>query len=927
MGITIGILGGLAAGAAGATLVTAALVGIGTALAYDYVIDSMQEDMQTDTMSGRNVSSKDAIASRKIIYGTVRTGGTIIHQAVNGTDNKYLHTIFAVCEGEVHNIDTVYADDRVLSNSLSSSPSHSGLNYNWQSPIPSLGYELVSLTGKKSIGYNISGIPDWTGNRKVQDVAYVYLKLKYDADVWTNGFPNISFLVKGKKCYNPTLDSTQTGTWRTINFPTDTHRIDDEDTWEHTQNPVICLIDYMTNTKYGLGIPFADIDVDTAKASISKCNSTDSSYFTDNQNGLNRLYLCNGIVDTKQSYKNNISNILTCMNGKLVYAAGKFHIYAYAYTAPSTDDVITEDMIIGGIDLVTKQTRRTSYNRVKGQFVSKEESYIRTDYPEQNSAYVGNSAYDITEYDDDDGEILYLDQNYPFTTSNEHAQYLARLTLLRSRMQATAKFKTNLKGLKFAVGDNVKFSNSVLGYVDKIFEIQSMRINTSASDGITIDFEIKENSPLIYDVDANTRATFTTGSTITNWDGSVPTLSNLTLESFARNSDSIIKASWTAPDTQGDVRYTVTYTPSTEGADVIKRTTFTNADELFLTVENANETYTVSVTATSLQHLTTSDPVSATVQGAGIYVQSETIVRGTSANPTTAELNSLAKAQNQEVTNGTELIYLQVDAEGVVIDSTNFVYEAVELQQALLTGRNDNHVSPTASQNYLNNTTTNAGSFTNSQDWTLSAGNAVIADGVLKFTNANSLAYAYASTLTDLEVGTTYRGEFTISNTTLAGDPVVATIYNAETNVSFSTNAFTVSDGTKSFEFTAESSRVLFVFFGSNGEPNSFHIDNAKIQKNVAKAVMTKKISLPESIDGVTYTGSVTDLGGLTDTGVTATVVNDSTGYQYTLERLSTSSGISLVLLTVTASWTSIVDGVSIPLTATKVVNLNVVVD
>ena len=340
----------------------------------------------------------------------------------------------------------------------------------------------------------LSGVSDWSGNRKVQDVAYAYLKLKFDSAVWTNGFPNISFEVVGKKCYNPFLDSTQTGTWRTGNYPTNTHRINNENTWEHTQNPVVCLIDYMTNTKYGLGIPFEDIDHVSGKASISRCDLTDSNYFSTSQNNLNRLYLCNGIIDTKQSHKNNIANILTSMNGKLVYAAGKFHIYAYAYTAPTATDVISEDMIIGGIDLVTKQTRRTSYNRVKGQFVSKEDDYIRTDYPEQKSSSTGYPT-GTTAYDDADGEILYLDQNFPFTTSNEHAQYLARLTLLRSRMQATAKFKTNLKGLKFAVGDNIKFSNSVLGYVDKIFEVQSMRINTSASDGVTINFCLLYTSP------------------------------------------------------------------------------------------------------------------------------------------------------------------------------------------------------------------------------------------------------------------------------------------------------------------------------------------------------------------------------------------------------------------------------------------------
>ena len=98
---------------------------------------------------------------------------------------------------------------------------------------------------------------------------------------------------------------------------------------------------------------------------------SDNDWFSSGQNFLNKIYRCDGIVDTAQSYKNNITAILSSMNGQLSYSAGKFHIHAYKYIAPQNAQ-INEDMIIGSIDLVTKQTRKTSYNRVKGQFVSKE---------------------------------------------------------------------------------------------------------------------------------------------------------------------------------------------------------------------------------------------------------------------------------------------------------------------------------------------------------------------------------------------------------------------------------------------------------------------------------------------------------------------------------------------------------------------------
>ena len=132
MGITFGIATGVGAAAAGASTLIAVGVGLAAAAAYDYVIDSIVDNIKADTMSGRNVSAKNSVASRKVVYGPARLGGSIIHQVSSGTDNIALHTVFAVCEGEIQNIKTVYADDKVLATATGgNNPSHSFYNENW----------------------------------------------------------------------------------------------------------------------------------------------------------------------------------------------------------------------------------------------------------------------------------------------------------------------------------------------------------------------------------------------------------------------------------------------------------------------------------------------------------------------------------------------------------------------------------------------------------------------------------------------------------------------------------------------------------------------------------------------------------------------------------------------------------------------------
>ena len=210
-------------------------------------------------MSGRNVSSKNPVASRRVVV-EIRSGSTIDHQSVSGNDNKYLHTIYAVCEGENKSIKYVYYDDKTLA----TNSTLNGNNYSYGNDSTGWNLGITNQTTTDDIFIHsfmgtdtqpaLTGIPDWANNAnaKVAGVAYVYVRLKFNANYFPNGAPNISFLVRGKKLYNPFKDSTLSGA---PYYGNGTHRINGAG-WEYSNNPVICLIDYLTNTKYGVGIPF-----------------------------------------------------------------------------------------------------------------------------------------------------------------------------------------------------------------------------------------------------------------------------------------------------------------------------------------------------------------------------------------------------------------------------------------------------------------------------------------------------------------------------------------------------------------------------------------------------------------------------------------------------------------------------------------------
>ena len=734
MAFLVALGAGAAAVAVGASLVVAAAVGLGAAAVFDYVMDSMIDDISVDTMGGRTVTKKDSTASRKMVYGTVRTGGTIVYQANSGDDNEYLHNYVVFSDGEVDEITAIYFDDvKVMElNGSGNVRYYNKYSTNSDGSASTTGNKVYikvknGITSQVAIDASntSSQIPSqWTSAHRLRGIAYSYIQLEYSDEIYTNGFPKITAIIKGKKLYDPRQDSTATAY-----SGSGSQRLDDASTWGYTNNSAVCLLNYMLDDRIGLGESLDAFDATSLKASMDDCD-VDISL---SGGGTQKKYTCDGIIDSKNSHKANIQNILTSMNGQLLYSGGKYHVKSYNYETPHSQ-VVTEDMILGNIDVATKASRRSLYNRVKGKFVSEEDNYVMTEYPAQ-IYYLPNTTppNSVKQFEIDDGETLYHEYNLPMTTNNVRAQRLARLTMLRSRMQSSIKFTTNAKGLLYTVGDNIKVTNSTLGITEKVYQIQRLNVRPDAEKGLTVSIEAKENVEDFYNWSTTDELTFTSGLTVSLFDGAVSAPTGLRLEAYYENNKSKIRAEWTPSTSQGDIIYKVYYRKNaTHHRPIHQPYTYDTFIEIDVAERYQLEEVQVVVQAMRQATGVVSDSLSGTLIAAKIDKENaNNVIRGTVEDPTVHELSLLAFEAGINLNDGEQVTYLQID-NGEVVNSLQYEFEKLEL--STITQKVNNNIFAETFSEVVDN-----GTFNNTSNWDILGDSIAISNGKLNLSYTNSI--------------------------------------------------------------------------------------------------------------------------------------------------------------------------------------------
>lgn len=644
MAIIGGILAGGAAAAAGAAVVTAVVVGVATAAVVDYALTPEIPEHQGSqpTMQGRNVTTKNPVDPRDIVYGTVRKGGTIVYQSVSGHNNKYLHQVIALATGECESIDKIY-----------------------------FGSEKVWENGSKIGRYNTSGVlqvsvrtgadnqsvvnliddTQWSANRRLLNIAYIAITFIFNNDVYPNGVPKVSAVMKGKTCYDPRGSAT----------------ITQPEHWAHSRNPVICLYDYLRSSDYG-----ANLDNDL----FDETQITEAANYCDQNNAGRTRYRCDGVLSTKGTIRENIKNILSCMNGRLLFVDGKFRIEPSKYQTPSTK-VVNEDMIISSFVASSTIPRKQQYNKVKGEYVAEHDNYIASEYPPQTDST----------YQSNDGDELTLNVNLPFTTNTYDAQRLARQILKKSRRHKTVKFTTDARGFTHTVGDNILLSNYTLGITDHVYEITNMRVNITNETGITCDIEARENSSDAYNGVTGFEVAYT-GETSDLPEESVvftPEDPQYTLApAFDGEGNPATAVNIIIPEVQNmNVKYydilvgkTINsqfkwhakYTPTTNTVTHIEKNHL-SVNELKLKVRVVNQQGKKS-SYTAVQTIDITNKFEGTLYGKNIFYGDPDVA------PTTSDFASYFGRQPVD---GDEITVIEKNSQGVVLDSKTYTFVPDEL--------------------------------------------------------------------------------------------------------------------------------------------------------------------------------------------------------------------------------------------------------
>jgi hypothetical protein len=426
--------------------------------------------------SGQTFMVRDSIASRKIIYGTTRVSGVITYAQTIADE---LHIILAIATHEVESYNQFYFNDESLGidgNGWVQTPTKyankARILYRTGADDQSVMQELVDATAANA---EVSSEGLWTQDHKMSGIAYLYIVLISDTTAYANGIPNISVNVSGKKLYDTRSATTS-----------------------YSANPALVLYDYLTNTRYGLGIDSSEIDTAAFNTAANSCDETVSK----SDGSTESRYESNGTIDTSSSYANNIEAILSSMYGTFFYSGGVFSVKAGVYQVPTV--TLTENDFISELAIQTRQSKRDSANGIKGTFNPIETNYITTDYP---------SVISETFINEDDGDENIMDYPLPLTTSPTMAQRIARIALYRGREQMTISMKCNLQNaFNLQIGDSVMVTKQNLGFSSKVFQVAQWSFNIDNS-GLFVDLTLREISSSVYDYELADEKVFITNNT------------------------------------------------------------------------------------------------------------------------------------------------------------------------------------------------------------------------------------------------------------------------------------------------------------------------------------------------------------------------------------------------------------------------------
>ena len=501
---------------------------------------------QTD-LGSSTVAVRQPDLTRQNVFGHVRITRGYAHMKSTGV-NKSMHMILMLCEGELRAINEIWVNDYCIPRDWVDAEGN-----------VTQGRYKGYMTIRKHLGspsqladeQAVLNMPEWTTEHRLQGIAYLYITMKKNQDVYPSGVPNFTALVEGPTVFDPRADGQ---------------------VW--SGNIALFGRDFLTNEDYGFGALEDDIDDDNISAQANICDEivnvsavdyTMSALVTDTNiitlggdllelqygdrvqvvtsgtppaglsTGVNyyvipyqvlttpRIKLATnlgnamagveinitsagsgviyfrkngepryhggGIHDREFSLSKTLNDMCSSMSGRAVCVGGAWNLIAGAWRAPSL--ALNESDVRGnGMGFKSALSLSDSYNVVKGLFISPLNLFQESDYP---------SARYQQFIDADGGQESAKELALPFTPRPTTAQRIAKIELYRGRQGIAVTSDFSMKVLQAKCGDNIALTIDHLGWDGKAFELTQGALESTDGGGLVAGVALRETAQQIFD--------------------------------------------------------------------------------------------------------------------------------------------------------------------------------------------------------------------------------------------------------------------------------------------------------------------------------------------------------------------------------------------------------------------------------------------
>jgi len=519
---------------------------------YTLIQASNQEEV------GSKVQKRGVDAPRKVPYGRSIVDTVNVYNNVSNWQAVSLLKIFSIGVGEINAIKQVWVDDLALLQ-----------NHNTINPNTNPTYRMLRDNGdfvpafkKQHIGmqfrygqanenaseYAIAfGDGEWTTSHRGDRVPHIALVVNKSTDADTpilSPSYTLTALVEGVLVHDPRFHAVGVKEYEHSNnaVPLQNRSCG--------RNPAICLLDFLTDTYYGMGI---------SSTYLNEQSFMDAANWTDS-NGI----FCDGAVDTGESYGDCISQIMSAFQGILVIENGlitcKYEDVVLVPYATTFD----EDNIIE-IKNIQNSTENKYYNIVETKYknsIMSEKGDVYQLPQDINYIPVGQTKSRIEK----DGFKKTKKLEMPMTVDNSSGTVTGAVKLFTNRLYIKALYQKgvtiaiDLKQDPVKVYDVIKISNKLLNWTNKLFRIKSINKSVDNDSFNVGELNCEEYNAEVYSGSLDGL----TGRNRARIEQVLLDMTNLTfnLDNFV--TDGYGTLSWTDPNPLNATKYVIEYKLSSE---------------------------------------------------------------------------------------------------------------------------------------------------------------------------------------------------------------------------------------------------------------------------------------------------------------------------------------------------------------------------